>query len=194
MILALFNWLNMHRPSIDIKNIINFSKDFIQIGGPTGGCFFCSKKNWEKIGGFDESQIFNIDDADIGPRSIIYGYKNYLYTKIFFTHLGIKKTEKPENYAQRFKLLFSGHARTMIKNYNLKNLIFLFPLFFIFQLIKAIRYSFKKRSLKVFWVFLNSLGLFIKNFPNTLKQRKIIQSKRIIKEDIFLKIKPPKFN
>jgi len=188
-----FYGLNMHRPSVDIKKILNLSGDFIEIGGPTGGCFFCSKKNWEKIGGFDESQTFNIDDADIGSRSMIYGYKNYLYTKDYFIHLGIGKTLTIKNYCNKYKLLFSGHARSIIKNYSLKNLILLFPIFFIFQSIKTIRYSIKKRSPTVLLAFLKSLSIFIKNLPDTFRQRKIVQSKRIIKKDIFLEIKVPRF-
>jgi len=185
---------NAHRPFVSIKKILDTPNKFIEIGSSASGSFFCSKKNWEEIGGFDETQTFNIDDVDIGPRAWIYGYKNYLYTKNYFIHLGVGKTERPEEYAQKFKFFFSGHARGMIKNYNLRNLILLFPIFFIFQSIKAVKYSFKKKSHTVLLAFLDSLGLFISKLPDTINQRRIVQSKRTLKDDVFLKIKPPKFN
>lgn len=185
---------NMHRQTINIKRILNYKENIINIGSSTGGCCFFNKRNWHKIGGLDESQKFNIDDTDIGPRAIIYGFNNILYTKTYFIHLGINKVDSSEDYSNRFKLMFSGHARSMIKNYRLKNLFVRFPLLCLFQLTKAIRYSIKKRSGKVLLAFFYSLKIFLKNLQDTLKQRKIIQSKRVVKDDIFLKIKPPKFD
>lgn len=184
---------NSHKKSINITKIRNYKKQVV-IGAATGGCFFISKNKWNLIGGLDESQPFNIDDIDVGVRAWIYGFKNYLYTKSDAIHLGINRTLTAESYSNRFRLVFSGHARSMVKNYRLSNLIIFLPLLFTFQFIKSIRYSVKKRSPKTFFAFLWSIGFFLKNFPDTLKQRKIIQSKRIIRDDIFLKIKPPKFD
>jgi GT2 family glycosyltransferase len=183
-----------HKKEPTINEIINYKKDLVEIASPTGGFFFIKKSIWNNIGGFDESQNFHIDDVDVGPRAIIFGYKNFLYTKSHAIHLGINKTKSAKAYYERFNLLFSGNGRSIIKNYNLKNLVTLFPVFSIFHLGKTIKYSFKKRSFKIFIAFFNSIIIFVKVFPDTLRQRKKIQSKRIIKEDLFLKIKPPKFN
>ncbi len=49
-----------------------------------------------------------------------------------------------------------------------------------------IKNKFKNKKLRILMLILS--------IPVALKQRKIIQSKRVIKEDIFLKIKPPKFD
>jgi GT2 family glycosyltransferase len=186
--------LNMHRKEVTIEQIMKYEKDLIKIVGPTGGFFFIKKTVWKDIGCFDESQMFHIDDVDIGPRSMIFGYKNYLYTSTYAIHLGIKKNDSAKTYANRLKFLFSGHARSMIKNYRTGNLIWAFPSLVCYQTLKAIKYSIKKRSPKVFFGFLYSGGFFLKNLLDTLKERKAVQSKRKIKEDIFLKIKPPKFN
>jgi len=181
--------VNSHKNPISISKIMN-SKKQILIGAPTGGCFFISKNKWNFIGGFDESQPFNLDDLDVGARAWIYGFKNYLYIKFPAVHLGINKTSSAESYSNRFRFVFSGHARSMLKNYRLSNLIINFPLLFAFQFIKSIKYSVKKRSIKVFVAFLWSIVYFLKKLYETLKQRKVIQSKRSTKEDIFLKIKP----
>ncbi|MDD4156762.1 MAG: glycosyltransferase family 2 protein [Candidatus Cloacimonetes bacterium] len=179
---------NFHQKPIIITKMMDYKKQIL-IGAPTGGCFFISKNKWNFIGGFDESQPFNLDDLDVGARAWIYGFKNYLYTKSYAVHMGINKTSTAESYSNRFRFVFSGHARSMLKNYKISNLIINFPLLFTFQFIKSIRYSVKKRSIKVFFAFLWSITLFLKNFSDTLKQRKVIQSKRSTKYDIFLKIK-----
>ena len=185
---------NSHQKSINIKHILSFKERTIDIGAPTGACMFFHKSFWTSMGGFDESQPFNIDDIDIGPRAWICGFKNVLYTKDFFVHLGVNKTNSVNAYSDRFKFVFSGHARTMIKNYNIMNLSFRFPFFFIFQFLKAVKYSFKKGNIKVFLAFLNSIILFITNLKDTMGERRFIQSKRIIKRDVFLNIYPPKFH
>lgn len=185
--------LNMHRQSVSINMLQNFNKK-IEICGPTGGFFFVSKINLQKIGYFDESQKFHIDDVDIGPRSCIFGFKNFLITDIYCEHLGINKTANLEKFINRYKLVFSGHARAMFKNFKMINLLIRFPVFLFFQLLKAIKFSVIKKSIKVFYSFFISVSFFIKNLADTLRQRKIIQSKRIISKDIFLKINTPKFN
>lgn len=185
---------NMHKKKVKIKKILNSKRNLIEIVGPTGGFFFVKKDVWLDVGGFDESQKFHIDDVDIGPRSIIYGYRNYLYTKNYAIHLGINKTDNANSYANRLRLLFSGSARSMLKNYRTKNLVWAFPLLVCYQTLKAIKYSLIKKSPKVFFAFLSSVGLFFKNLPDTLKERKTIQSKRRVRKDVFLTVVPPKFS
>jgi GT2 family glycosyltransferase len=177
-----------------LENILNYPNDLVEIGSITGAFMFMKKEIFCDLGGFDESQPFNLDDIDLGARAWVYGYKVFLYTKLFATHLGVGKVFDAQNYSERFKLLFSGHARSLMKNYSLKNVLKYFPFLFLFHFLKSIKYSFKKRSFLIFLSFINSILLFIKNFFSTIRERKVIQSKRIIKDDIFLKIKPPKFN
>jgi GT2 family glycosyltransferase len=186
--------LNMHRKEVNIKKIVNSKRDLIEIVGPTGGFFLVKKTAWRDVGGFDESQGFHIDDVDIGPRSMILGYRNYLYTKIYALHLGIHKTKTARAYANRLRLVFSGHARSMIKNYRFKNLMVCFPVFCFFQVSKAIKFSVRKKSPKIILAFLSSVFLFFINLPGTISQRKTVQLKRTINQDRFLFINPPKFN
>lgn len=178
---------------IEMNKILNYPEKIIKVPAVTGGCMFFRKSVWNEIGGFDESQMFNIDDVDIGPRSYLFGYKNVLFTKNYFTHLRGRDSVSAENFIFRFKYLFSGHARAIVKNYKYRNILLRLPLLFLFIFVKTIRDVIKWKSPKVFYAFLFSFYLFIKNLPETLRQRKIIQKKRIVKDDIFLKIKSPKF-
>lgn len=185
--------VNLHKPEIEIEKIQNTKQNLIEIGAATGGCMFFERKKWDDIGGFDENQSFNLDDMDIGPRAVIYGYKNFLYTKSYFTHLGIVHKQSSRLYANRFKLVFSGHTRSMFKNYKAHNLMIRFPLFVLHQLFKAIKYSVLRKNGLIFLAFCNSFFRFCGNFKSTLRERKIIQRKRKIETDDFLKIKIPEF-
>ena len=135
---------NLHKKEINIKKIINLKEDLIKILSPTGGVMFFNKKIWVDVGGLDESQKFNIDDIDIGTRIYLKGYTNYLYTKDYLIHLGVTNTKNNQDYINRFKLLFSGHFRSIVKTYGIINLLLRFPFIISFYFIKAIRYSFKK--------------------------------------------------
>ncbi len=188
--------INMHKSPITVTSIQNYKQKMIPVEGGTGGCLFFKKDRWLKLGGYDESQIFNIDDIDLGPRSIIYGYKNYLFTGIKLTHLGVNNINNINklSYSNRFKLIFSGHARAVIKNYTITNIIKTFPILYIYHLFKSLKFSLKRKEPAILIAFIYSNILFIKNLRNTLKLRKIIQKRRTETRDIFLDIKIPQFD
>lgn len=185
--------VNLHKTQVEIDKILHSKHHLIEIAGATGGCMFFERNKWFEIEGFDEAQSFNLDDIDIGPRAIIYGYKNFLFTKSYFTHLGIVHKRSSRLYANRFRLIFSGHARSMVKNYKTLNLIKRFPLFFIHQFFKAFKYTLLRKNIFVLFAFFDSFFRFCRNLKGTLRERKIIQRKRTVKTDAFLKIDIPKF-
>ncbi len=184
---------NAHQPAIPIERVLNHEQEMIPIAAATGACWFFHKDIWERIGGLDESQPFNLDDIDIGPRAMILGYKNFLYTRSYFLHLGINKTYSAEAYAYRFKYVFSGHARSFLKNFSVKSLFTIFPIFCMYALLKALKFTIAKKNIVVFWAFMQSVYLFFKKMPDTLRLRREIQSRRVTSEDTFLHIKPPTF-
>lgn len=180
---------SQRRLKVPLSRILGQTAYLVPIAAATGGALFFKKSTWIEIGGLDESQLFNIDDIDIGPRSWILGYKNFLYTKAYADHLGINKTVSAESYCYRYKTMFSGHARAMLKNYKFINLLYSFPLLLLFHFLKSLNFSLKKRTLKVFLSFLFSCKSFLRNLPSTIEQRKLIQSKRKVNKDIFLAIR-----
>jgi len=181
--------VNLHRKPFSKTNFEESKHALIEIPGATGGCMFFKRKVWDTLGGFDESQEFNIDDIDLAARSMLMGYKNFIYTRSFFTHLGVNKTATAENFAKRFRTAFSGHARCFLKNLKFRNLIIVFPAFCLFMFLKSIRYAVKFRSCKIIGAFIFSVFFFLKNLKQTLSERKKIQTNRKIKNDDFLKIK-----
>lgn len=163
---------------------------YFESPAPIGGDIFFKKSIWLKVGGYDESYLFNIDDYDIGARSILQGFKNYILNTKPFLHLGMDERINNKRWSWKYRYYFCGFGAVITKNYSnpLKYLFY----FNFFVLLKTIKNTFTRLTLRPLFSLIYSYYLFIKNLPNTLKQRKIIQSKRVINEDIFLKIKPPK--
>jgi GT2 family glycosyltransferase len=162
-------------------------------GAPMGGNVFVSKKTWDAIGGFDETQPYYLDDFDIGARGSILGYESFITSDYYLNHLGVAEVISQEKWLWKYKYFFSGYSIVMFKDYNSLNLFIRYPLFFIFSAIKTIKYCFKFKNLKPASSYIWSFNYFLKNFNSTLKKRKVIQSLRLRKNDIFLTIKPPKF-
>jgi len=187
-----FYGINIHKPKLKIRDIIS-KKDAILVGSFNGGAVFFEKDRWTKIGEYDKMQPIMLDDFDVGARAYIRGYKNYLFNQSEVIHLGKQRDIKKKYFAWKFKYYFSGIATAMIKNYNLTNLIFRLPILFISSIFIMFALSFSKRNLYIFQSFFYSYLFFLINLPKILKNRIRAQLKRVIKEDIFLKIKPPKF-
>ncbi|MFH0853291.1 MAG: glycosyltransferase family 2 protein [bacterium] len=190
-----FSWygLHWHKNKTNINNILNYPKEIIDIAGPTGAFMFFSKKVWAILGGFDQTQLFHLDDIDIGPRAYLFGYKNILYTKSFVYNLGAKRSRDSKTYLKFYKYQFSGHARSIIKNYNIRNLFIRFPIFIAFQILKTFKYVVKYREIRIAFAFFTSNITFVRKLKDNLKQRAILQHKRVTKDDVYLKLKPINF-
>jgi GT2 family glycosyltransferase len=163
-------------------------------GYPNGGIFYFLKEAYLKIGGFDESQKFHVDDKDFGIRAYLLGYSIYLFSESYQEHIGYFHRDDLNSWCWKYKYYFSGYLRTIVKNLKLRNLVFISLNFIIYSFLKTTKQVFLKKSLLPLKSYLHSVYLFVKNLPDTLRQRRIIQSKRVINEDVFLKIKPPKFD
>jgi len=133
--------------------------------------------------------------GDYGIRGVILtGKKNYLYTKECLIHLGKERKVDNRAWCWKYKYVFSGLSKIIIKNYNKKKVLTIYPLFLFFMLIKTIKQTVFRKDLRVISSLLFSVYFFLKDLPDTLKQRRVIQSKRVLKNDVFLKIKIPKFD
>jgi len=185
----------LNRKKIHTTKILNSDKLLIKIASPDGGALFFKREIYNQMGGYDESQPYFCDVGDYGIRgTIITGRENYLYTKLNLIHLGDIRKSDNKIWCWKYKYIFIGMSKIIIKNYKMKNILSTYPLFCIFMVIKTFKQFFIRKSFKVFSSFFWSIKSTIIEMSSILKKRREIQSKRIIKEDIFLKIKPPKFN
>jgi len=144
-----------------------------------------------ELGLFDESQLFNIDDDDISTRVLVWGYRNYLYTKDYLLHLGFHTNQSNETYTVRFRDYFSGKARPIFKNMQIRTILWMFPFFCGFTFLLGLKQAIFRKYPPIFFAIFQSIGVFIKNFPSTLAERKRIQAKRIVKDRDILYFKPP---
>lgn len=161
----------------------------IYIGYPNGAAFFIEKSKWDEVGGYDDSLSFGGDDNDVGIKLWLRGYKNYLYSKSFQTHIGMQERINNKKYTIKLKYLIYAHLYTIVKNFNFFNCIFTLIGYSIESFLRSIKQSMSRRSMGPARSFFIGYSLFLKNLPTALYKRKSIQKNRIIKKDIFFKIK-----
>ena len=165
--------------------------DNILVGFPSGVALFMEKKKWLEIGGYDDHLKFGGDDNDLGIKLWLNGYKNYLYSKTLQVHIGMLEREDNKKYSSKWKEMFYAHLYTVVKNYSFFNMLITIIGYSIFAFLKSIKQSIRRLHLGPFFAFFQGYYLFLKNLPIAIKKRKKIQARRVVKEDIFLKIQPP---
>ncbi|OHA46809.1 MAG: hypothetical protein A2541_01350 [Candidatus Taylorbacteria bacterium RIFOXYD2_FULL_36_9] len=175
-----------------IKNDLLAKFDGQFIGFPHGLALFVKKTVWQKLDGYDENLIFGGDDNDLGIKSWLLGYKNYLYSQSSQIHLGEAERRDNNKYAIKFKEIFYAHLYTIVKNFTFINLWPALIGQIVFMFFKSIKQSIFRFYFGPFFAFGQGLILFFKKIPIACQKRKEIQIKRKEKRDVFLKIKPQK--
>jgi GT2 family glycosyltransferase len=181
-------------PAVHIDKILAHP-DPIKIATIFCACVFFARKVWDDIGEFDESQLFNIDDDDLGTRAMVLGYYNYLFNKAFAEHIGgmVRRKANHTYDAWKYERYFSGKARPMFKNFQLRTLIWLFPWFVTFTFAIAIKWVIQNRYPYYFVALCKSICYFVKRFPETLQLRKQIQTRRVFSDKTIFSIKCPEY-
>lgn len=180
------------KPKQSIKNIMAYPNS-IEIAINQGGAMFINKEIWNILGGFDESQKFNLDDDDISTRAIIYGYKNYLYNREYIVHLGLAKRADKYRYAWNDLTYYSGKTKVIWKNFNIFTIIWMGFMQGGKILAESIYHSFTLRYPKIFGATLISIVTFLKELPETLKKRKEIQKNRKASDKYILSLRQPDY-
>jgi len=130
----------------------------------------------DKIGGFDENIVHNIDDIDLGWRIWISGNKIKLIPESITYHWTNKKPSIREKTTSKINSEFYSHKTfwVFLKNYELKNLLWYTPWLYSTFLTRVILNLLKgdTSSLKGLWM--STVWLF-KNFKKGLNERKRIQ-------------------
>lgn len=177
------------------KSCLRFSKikelHGIEIGFPAGIAIFISSDIWKHVGGYDEHLIFGGDDNDLGIKLSLMGYKNYLYSNSIQIHIGMPERGNNTKYALKWKEMFYAHLYTIAKNYSFHAMLVTLFLYSFFGFFKSVKQSLFRHDVHPFLSFFSGYYIFLINLPTAIEKRKEIQSKRIVKFDRFLKIKPP---
>jgi len=178
------------KKTIPVEKLIFFHNSVI--GFPHGANIFFKKGLWKEIGGYDEDLFYSGDDTEIGIKSIIFGHNNYLFSKYSNIHLGINNNKSNKKFNYKWGYMIHSQLTNIFVNYKLKNLIFGLSGFLIFTILKSLKQAIRRKSAGTLFAFLKGYYLFFRKLPVAIGKRKEIQARRVIKEDIFLKIKPLK--
>lgn len=159
------------------KNAKKFNNPSYSLAGATNVVF--RKSIVKKIGYHDEKFKFNIDDLDLAIRLWVGGMKTLSCPKAVVYHWTVKKSTQRDEMIKSFdwEKEFQKTIRIVLKNYELSSLIRYLPLVLSALFFRSI-WHILKGNLNPFVGFLYSLGWNIKYLPDTLKERKRIQSNR----------------
>ncbi len=133
----------------------------------------------DKLGGFDEKIVHNIDDIELGWRVWMLGYKCITVPKSITYHwtgkpLGLRAKITP-SFSSEFH--FQKTPRIFLKNYEWKNVLKYLPWVLMIFFIRSLKNLFQGNS-NTIRAFFKSIIWNLVNLSDTLKQRNKIQSLR----------------
>ncbi|MCE8424201.1 MAG: glycosyltransferase family 2 protein [Candidatus Methanoperedens sp.] len=157
------------------------------IFGGKGAALFIRRELFEKLGGFDEDYFYYFEESDLCWRARLLGYEVYFSPASRVLHKGggtFKDGQILYHKVLHDKLLYHRQKNTissMIKCYELKNLMKYLPLRLLFELNAILYLLFKKPSLAL--NNMKSLVWVLRNTEKLVKKRKQIQRTRIIRDE-----------
>lgn len=182
------NRLQRRRPISQVRG-----HGLVPAGGYYGNCVLFHKQLVEELGGFDEVYAFFNNDYDLGVRAHLYGYRVMIDTDRHVVHHGVEARTELAPVAWRYQYYLSSMLRIICKNYRLGNVLLWWPAAAGWVFAKALRRSWRHRSLRPLRSCLRSLRFFVRDLPSTLFERRRIQRTRRVSEDRFLRLRPQAF-
>ncbi|MDA9595749.1 glycosyltransferase family 2 protein [Flavobacteriaceae bacterium] len=123
----------------------------------SGACFFISKKNFYKIGGFDKSFFAHMEEIDLCWRAFNQGYNSYSVTSSKVFHVGaatIKKNSRKTYLNYRNSLIM------LTKNLPLKSLLSTLFIRLILDIIASYKFLFQGEFSNFISVYKAHIGYF----------------------------------
>ena len=153
-----------------------------------GASMLIKKELYSKIGLFDPTYFIYCEDLDLSIRSWICGYKVVIAPKSIIYHKIDRKVINPNSLKKDF-LAERNRLRTIIKNYQFKNVLYLVPTYIIKKFFEIIIHNRKFKKL-IFYLYSIFRAIFwnVKNIKSLIKYRTIIQRLRLINDKTLFKI------
>ncbi|MBA7524104.1 hypothetical protein ES705_16241 [subsurface metagenome] len=146
------------------------------------------KELYSKIGLFDPSYFIYCEDLDLGIRSWLCGYKVVIAPKSKVYHKINRKVINPNSLMRAF-LIERNRIRTILKNYEFKNVLYLVPTYIIKKFLEIIKGSRKiKKIIFYFYTIFRSIIWNVTNMRSLIKYRIFIQTSRRIDDRSLFKI------
>ena len=167
------------------KNLQSIKDHNKEIFFSFGGALFIRRKLFEKINGYDERYFTLTDDIDLCWRAKLFGYKIFYIKESYLYHRVSATLSETHNRATKRFFSERNNLCSCLKNYSLISLLFIFPIYLIISFMEIIFFLIIFKPSMSFAVIKSILWNII-NFKETLKKRKYIQKKRLIKDSIVL--------
>jgi len=151
------------------------------------GCAMLVRKDiFEKLGGFDEDYFLYVEEGDFGLRLWLSGYKVAYFPKAIAYHeSGAMKKSRGKPIPEHVFFYQKNIISTIIKNFELANVLKGFCLLFLYDISKII-YFVKTRNIRCVLALLKGLKYAIKELPKNLtKRRKIQNSRKITDRELY---------
>ena len=139
-----------------------------------------------KIGGFDEKLGHKVDDIDMGWRIWLAGFKTVCLPQAITYHWGGKPQSARPISSLKSEVYFHRMPRVFIKNFEAAQLVKYFPWLIGLYLVRALKHllsgnvqPLKGFALAAIWT--------VSLLPDTLKERKKIQTSRKISDRELIK-------
>lgn len=152
-----------------------------------GGSFIIRRDLFEKVGGYDPKYFTLSDDIDLCWRTRLLGYRvvvnpaSFIYHKVSATLGTIYQRPQRRFWSERNSL------RTLLKNYEIKNLFLILPRYFVIEVMEIGFFLFFQRDLKIVLALLKAFLWNLINLPDTLRERAKVQKMRVVKDEEILK-------
>ncbi len=149
-----------------------------RIGSIVTACFLLDRSRWGRERPFDESFFIYLEDHDFGLRSRLLGHDILSVPSARCFHregtpgLSLRKTGR---YAdKRLECLIRNRWLIVLKNYSLRSLLLLAPVFAVYELCQVLV------VIKKGWLlpWMNAATWILKNAAAVMNRRKVIQRKR----------------
>ncbi|CEG13936.1 hypothetical protein MSIBF_A730001 [groundwater metagenome] len=159
-------------------------KPLLLIGYAVGSSLLVEKKAFEYLGSFDETYFMYDEECDLCWRAWLYGYK------VAVLPSAIVWRNADDNSKKREKFLFyiiKNQLMSVLKNFEIHNLIYAIIISFLYNLFQILKYLLLRRPKSIIDII--KAHLFVmRNLPEVLKKRKIIQKNRKISDKELYKM------
>jgi len=180
----------------DIYGYICTAKDAGHIFYPDAAIFI-RRSLFDLIGGFDNNFFIYGEDMDLCWRVHLMGYKVATAQKAIFRHdsfCALTNNGKIQTSHKRRLFVERQVICKMLKYYRGSTLIWLLPKFFFYYFLEALYFLIIKGNPRMFFdVYLKAVWWNVQRLQSTLKNRRNIQSIRVIDDKEIMKLMYPKY-
>jgi hypothetical protein len=180
---TIYLWQGGTRIGFNEKDIGQYNSTPINLFYVSGAALLIKKELFLKVGGFDEEMFAYSEDLDLCWRLKLMNYEIKYCPKAVLLHISSASWKKSK---LSLYLSHRNFLRALIKNYSAGMLIKEIIPFLLISIAFALVSSILVKDIYFLTAIIRSIGYNILHLDSTLKYRKIVQSRRLLKDDVVL--------